>query len=373
MTRFSQQNFPQPRVTQRVSQLFFFRKSCRWLLWGLFALAVVHRLAWLATVPPPQATNDEYFYLWSGMSMIEGEAPIAWTMLHKPETPILGIFKWKSAEYTIMRPAFDQPPVFSLLTGLSATAAGATAMVANLERPASVTTLWDVPLGRLRMQSVLLFAASFWLMWGWLRLAIGPVAALVSLVMFSCIDVLVIHHRLVVPDTLTTPLTLGTFYVLERWRRGWMPHSRAAGIITVAVGLAGGAKIVALATVPAAFAWSATLFRGRRALFPCLWTCAGAVLALLIVFSFAITYGLLQFVDTMQAQAARFADLGGLFDLIRRQLMIQQDYVNSWLLSGWLLAFMGIASARGPQRAVYAALIGYVIGYTFFAQADVFG
>ncbi len=352
------------------------RRFRRWHLWivlAIFILSVIHRIAGLGAIPAPGETSDEISHVWAGLSLLSGDPPRSWTQLDLPPDYLLGHLDPAHQGFSIVRPAFDHPPLFHLLVGTAAHLSGATPFSITLTNPANTITLWDVSLWRLRWLSLVLYMLSFWLMWKWLRLAIGPAAACVAIILFAFLENFTIHHRLVISDNLVTPLLLFVMLSLERWRRGWLSPRKAGLYVAVAIALAVTAKLIALAVVAAVFAWSAASFRGARALRPCRWAITGTAGGIIAIVSYAAIYGFDAFIQTMRAQSGRFYDLGGLFDLVRHQPLVHTDATSEWIVGAWLLVALGAATARGSRRGVFAALIGYVAAYIFFVPVDYYG
>jgi len=351
-----------------------FRRGYFWLLWLLFIAALAVRVSGLGAVPVPHDTEDEYFYLWSGLSMLRGEVPTAWSLLNADGIPKIGTYN-STHPLSIVRPALDHPPVYSLLTGAAAYVHGTIPVASNLVTSVSgeKIRLEELPAWQLRMLPLLLFAASFWLMWKWLHLTMGPAAAMGAMVVFSFLNSIVIHQRLSIADNFITPCLLSTFLALELWRRGRAGTARTVVMVAISIGLAGGAKLVALALMPAVFAWSASRLKGRRALLPCSWAIAGAMLTACIVIVFGLAYGMPELLSTMRAQSTRFYDLGGMYDLIRHNRLVHEERYDPLLMGGWLLAMIGCVSTRPAQRAVFVGMVGYLFGYSFFAPVDAYG
>lgn len=350
-----------------------FRRSHRWFIWTVFLLSLVHRIVGLGIVPAPGETNDEISHVWAGITLLAGEAPKSWTQLNVPPGYVVGHLDGSYHGYSVVQPSFDHPPLFHLLSGTAAKLAGAESYAARLDSPDSTTTLWRVDIARLRWLSILLYAVTFWIMWRWLRLALGPAGACVAMVLFAFLQNAVIHHRLALSDNLVTPLFLGIMLCLERWRRGIIMPRKAMLNMSACLALAVATKLIALAIIPAIVAWSASVKRGRAALQPILWSAAGAAIGIAIILAYAAAYGFDAFLQTMHAQSGRFYDIGAIFDLVRHQPLVHTGAISEWIVSAWLLVIFGLATARSGRRGIFAALLGYLVGYTFFVPVDYYG
>src|SRR5215207_8381571 len=84
------------------------------ILAARLVLAVLARVIGLGTSPPPHATDDEYWYAWSGLSMLHGQKPTSWSLLEGYRGHTLGWGYLGNTRYHFVRPALDHPPLFPL-------------------------------------------------------------------------------------------------------------------------------------------------------------------------------------------------------------------------------------------------------------------
>lgn len=349
------------------------RLRLRWAVWLIFAVSVALRLSALGQVPAPYETNDEFAYLWGGMSLLRGDPPRSWSLLDVPPPYMIGTYNGPQGQVSIVQPWFDHPPVFNIYSGLVGHLAGAQPEQTVLRGSGVETTLWQVNLTRHRVGALVLFAATFWLMWGWLRLAIGPVAALVAVAVLGMTQNFVIHQRLMVADNAVAPAGMLIMFALERWRRGWWTPARTGGVVVAALVGAIGSKMIALALVPAIFAWTSARMRGRAAMRPLAWALAGTGAAVLVILAYAAVYGFDAYRVITAIQSQRFYDLGGLVDAIRHQPVVHVESFDEWMIGAWMLAAAGMMATARAHRAVFAALFGFMAGYIFFVPVDLYG
>ncbi|MBI2327299.1 hypothetical protein HYU92_03165 [Candidatus Curtissbacteria bacterium] len=65
--------------------------------------------------PPFDATKDEFFYSWAGMSLIQTGTPKSWSIFNAyPDGEL--VYKW-GTWYRLVSPWLDKPPLYSLITG----------------------------------------------------------------------------------------------------------------------------------------------------------------------------------------------------------------------------------------------------------------
>src|SRR5262249_29825795 len=111
------------------------------------------------------------------------------------------VIKWRGRPYRIVKPYLDHPPLFSAFMGLWMTLLG-------------FHDIFAVDLFKMRVASLLLFAATFWLLWLVLRRYLDENRALLSLALFATSPLAVIDGRLVISENFFLGLYLGAYYLL---------------------------------------------------------------------------------------------------------------------------------------------------------------
>lgn len=341
----------------------------------LFVAAMAHRMVYLGNFPPPLATADEYHYFWAGMSMLDGEPPRSWSHLDVDEGSILGSFPFGGVMCPVVQPAFDHPPLFSFLAGITGKVMGAKPVEVPLQGPDGTTILWDVWFGKLRLLPVALFGVSFWLLWFMGRLLIGRSAALLGLTFFGGLGYFALHQRLVVPDSLLAPLAMGAFLTLELWRRNRLSSRQTGAIVITLLMLSTLTKIVGISLAAGIIAWGTIALRSNRPATRRLWiwSLSGALLGVAGVLFFAWLWGFDYFLHTTQAQSERFTSLDGFFEIISQQGLLSNAGFEPWLISGWIICFL--AAVKGPRRfqPIIFGYAGIAAAYTFFGGERLFG
>jgi len=331
------------------------------------------RFSALGSYPKPHATNDEYSNLWAGSSILNGSQPVAWSLLKGlPKANLLGHYQFDEDVYPLYQPYFDHPPVFQITTGLVGRLLGSESYKAKLRNPTNSVVLWDIPLWKLRLLPLSLYAISFWLLWNWVRLASGPFAALLSAALYGFVYSIVIHQRLVVSDNLVVPLLLGSMVILEKARKNRAQEKRTVTYVACAIILAVLTKLLALAIVPCIALWSYRLGDSKRA-FRITVVAIGASIIAILLFAF---YGWVLdwdgFVATMQSQSKRFAGFIALRHLFSHHPNVHSDGFSAWIFGGWILVFALVARSRSASSIQYACL-GYLAGYIFLAPDGLYG
>ena len=335
----------------------------------LFLFAMVHRVVYLGSYPLPHNTDDEYHYLWAGMSMLEGEAPRSWSFLPSEPSSLIGHFAMTGQMYPIVQPSFDHPPLFSFLCGVMGKVSGAKPLTVPLKNPEATTIIWDVWLGKVRLLPVALFGVSFWLLWLLGRLVAGRRVALMALLMYSSLEYFNVHQRLAVPDSLLTALVLGAFLVLELWRRGRISNGRAGVLVVVALVMCGTTKLVGLSLAAGIIGWASLALRrgGHMPMRVWVWAAMGAVITIAVVLGFAWLWGFPVFQFTLAQQGARFTSLDGLVEMISQQAWLTNPGFESWMVAGWVLFFMALVQGPRRMQPLVGGYLAIAVGYAFFA------
>ena len=120
----------------------------RLLLVAIFLVGLGLRVHHLDRFPERNRTADEYAWTWSGMTLLSEGTPRAWSWL--PGYPATPVVKWRDNDYRIVRPWLDHPPLYSLYVGA-------------FMRLAGVRDIFAVELETMRLSTMLLFPAAFFL------------------------------------------------------------------------------------------------------------------------------------------------------------------------------------------------------------------
>lgn len=320
-----------------------------WAAWlALFGLAFSLRLSQLATLPPHNATADEYGWTWAGMTLLDSGRPASWSWLKPYERQRIWLH-WRGADYPMAAPWMDNPPLFYVLMGAWMHASGTRDPLA-------------VDLEQMRRAVLLLFVAQFACFTLVLRQLLRPLPALVTLLLFATATPAVIQQRLVVSEALWVPLALAA-YALQLW---WLRRGGRGRLL----GLALLAALLPLTKLPAlGFTGFLALLALRRKQPPLLWALGlGSACGLLayVAYSFAVAGPF--FLEVLAAQGARFCGFAGFFYvLVRPRLMVVGVPYTPFLLAGaWCLVLS--ASRRGQEWAL--AVPVYVAGLALLANQE---
>ena len=334
------------------------------LFLALLVLALFLRRHDLAEYPAQYQTFDEYHYLCVGLSLLHEGRPTAWSPLSSylscGVTPrkvhILG-----GARVSMVCPALDHPPLFSLVAGAFAQLTGARRVFVP-QPEGGLFPLWDVDLGRARHLSLLLFAFSLFFLFEIARRAFSFDVACVAALFYGVIAHVVFQSRLIVTENLTTPLFLLNLYYLQRYVDGRSTRAGfgAATIVSTAAALL--CKLVAVSQA-AAVVYLLFLYRRRRdVVYPVVGVALGAALYL--------AYGWWQgwdvFWAVLSGQAGRFYGFNALVRIVTDPAVVHTPNLSYLLLLGWIALFGAVLYRRGTM--ILAAPLLYLLGFVFFAS-----
>lgn len=345
---------------------------------ALFACTLFLRAYDLSVFPLPFITSDEFHYPWVGMSLLNLEKPQAWSFLKAYEDLNLrkGRIFYNGHPFLIVQPAFDHPPLFSLVAGGFARLTGAKQIEVPLEyfqtgMPLFQPTgnyigkikIWDFDLGRVRLLTAVLFACSFFLLFSLIRRAYSFSAAFWSCLFYGTIMHVVAHGRLIVTEALLAPLLLGNLYVLQSYLAGNISRRKFGLLTTALVAAAPLTKLIAFGHAAIIVYLLLIIRRKKELIFPI----AGALLGLALYLAYGATYGWEAFRAVLASQSGRFNGFDAIEHIILQPYLFQKANFSYVLFVGWLAVFAAAYAARGASLLM-APLI-YLLIFVFFAEA----
>ncbi|MBI4066597.1 glycosyltransferase family 39 protein [Candidatus Gottesmanbacteria bacterium] len=168
---------------------------------SLLLLTVALRLHNYAVYPQRGATSDEYAFAFQGISLITHGIPTAWSAipLYKDVRHLIvdGLY------FPVVRPYLDHPPLFGLLIGLWAILA-------------RQTTFEVVRLATIRVIPIVLSLISSVFLYSLAKSVYGERVARWSLAIYATTTLFVVNSRIVVAESLVTPLWLAAVWMITR-------------------------------------------------------------------------------------------------------------------------------------------------------------
>jgi hypothetical protein len=323
----------------------------RVLLVAIFLVGLGLRLHHLDRFPERNRTADEYAWTWAGMTLWSEGTPRAWSWLpgYPPTTPVV---KWRGSDYRIVRPWLDHPPLYPLYVGAFMHAAG-------------VHDPFAVELETMRLSTMLLFAAAFFLFYAVARRYADEAQVLVALGFYTAAPSAVWNGRLVMAEQLMLPLALAGWWALLRFvetrRRRWIV------LVAVATALLPLTKAAALAF--ALFLFTVAVLRKERALAAAV--CLGGLVGLAVYAAYGAHYGWPLFRTLLRMQASRFTNFGGFYALVFTPRVVNQSFMYLPFLLGFFTLLADLRDGRAGDVGLFAAV--YAAGIAFFLPWNEYG
>ncbi len=151
------------------------------------------RLQQFSLYPPIGDTYDEYKAAFNGISLIEKHVPASWSWLGGYKD--FPVQKIRGVDYRIVQPWFDEPPLFSLMSG-------AYAMSHNM------TSLGEVDAGALRYPMVKLGALNIFLLFLIIYILRNPLEAILGSLIYATEPTIILGSRLPLSDNMVTSFAL---------------------------------------------------------------------------------------------------------------------------------------------------------------------
>jgi len=359
-----------PYEEDEPAQLALARSASSLLIVGsLFVLGLAVRLHDYVLAPGLTDVPTEFSFGWAGLRLLAGRAPSGASSLapyagHAVDVTYVGL------RFHLATPWVDAPPLWALLSGLSARVAGATQFqqltVEAMRRPSLLFGVITVPLG---------YALA--------RRVMPPIAALAAGALLAVEPGLVLLSRVSVPEAALAAAIL--FVVLlvsppvpETQPQGSAGVGPAPELAPSRAALASLAAVCALAPlarlsgIAVAVAGAGILYsRGLRREAVIAAAAGGAGLVAALLYGFAAGGGL--FLPVLKAQADSGGGAAGLLTLITGRPGPGRTLLDGWAVFGWIaLAYLaGNAKRRHRNRALLWPVVAYVaIAVPFLSARD---
>lgn len=182
-------------------------------------------------IPPFDATKDEFFYPWAGMTLIQTGTPKSWSILNAyPDGEV--VYKW-GTWYRLVSPWLDKPPLYSLITGSWVLLNGA-------------RDLFDVRLSVLRIVPIFLSFFTIFFTGILAKKIFSPTVGIIASLLYAFTPTIVLSNRLSLTENLLTPLVIITLVLFLTETKHKLIQPILAGL---GVGLALLTKDIAISLV----------------------------------------------------------------------------------------------------------------------------
>lgn len=311
-------------------------------LGAVLVAALGLRFAGYATTPALTDNADEVDWAWSGLTLITRHVPFGWSYLPAYAHPV--ILQANATSYPIVHPYLDHPPLFSLLIGLWAWAAGA-------------RQLTDVNAGMIRPPAILLSVLAIGLAYGLGRRLLGRRPALAGVALLATAPGAVLLGREVESEALLGVLLLAALLCTLRVLDGEGGAGTLAGLGLCCL-LAPLVKVPGLAVGGIAAAVLAG--RGHRPA-----AALAAVAAVAGLGGYAL-YGELfdgrLFLAVVADQGARRHGVMSAWEFVAAPAGVNRHLRDGWWLLGWL--GIGGLLARGARARTQMLLAWPVLAFS---------
>ncbi len=170
------------------------------LVIGILALGLYLRLHTYDLYPQRGATSDEYAFAFLGVSLLTKGVPISWSAIplyiNRTNLTIDKLY------FPIVTPYLDHPPLFGLLVGIWALITGQSTF-----ETITLTNIRLIPIGLSLLSLFLVFLLGKSLYGYWV--------GILSLLIYSVATIYVVNARIVVAESLLTPLYLAAIYIFS--------------------------------------------------------------------------------------------------------------------------------------------------------------
>lgn len=309
------------------------------LLCLITILGLLLRLNHYDQTPPWRESDDEIHYAWAGLSWMTEGVPKSWSYLSSyPKTES---FKAWGADWRIVSPMLEKPPLYSLLSGLT--------VLANGEKKFE-----EVRLSTIRLLPIGLSAITIFLTGMIASTLFSPMTGILAALLYAINPFIVLSNRLSVTENLITPLSLLTLWFFIKDQGS--PKYFYTYVAALCAGLTVLTKQSGIAVI-FAFAGLYIYFKHRKKLTSFLIISGGCALIFPLV-GFLYDWDLFLKLAT---EGRRIGIQGGLpqliFSILSRPLIgTQRLFPDGTMLLGYLLLFVspflysGTSSLRGTTR-----------------------
>ena len=293
----------------------------RFLILGLILLLGLYLRSYnLYTWPRLGATFDEYAWTWLGINLIQNHVPESWSPL--PGYTDKKHVVYQKANFVLVKPYLEHPPLFGLVAEGYAFLSGAKGMFdVNVQNIRGLALI----LGVLSIFMVYIFAAEVY------DYKIGLLASLV----YATVPTIVVGSRLVENENFFIPFFLLALYLISLYLKSYNPWLR--NLAAVVCGLLSLAKVPWLA---GALAIVLIFFYLRK------YMDAGKFLAVVIPMFllyplYAMHFNSQLFFHLFSFQFQRYdLTFNSIFALFTSPYLVDRFTVDGWIYFGWFAVFL---------------------------------
>ncbi len=295
----------------------------------------------LNTWPRLGATFDEYAWTWQGMNLIQTGVPSSWSP-HAQYTNFEQII-YQEANFRIVTPFLEHPPLFGLVAGSFAILNG-------------VDTMLDLHIRDIRPLALILGTLSIGLVFLLTRELYDKKTALIASFLYAVIPTVVVGSRIVQNENFFIPMWLLSLYFVSKYIKEKRTIFR--NIAAIICGLLVLAKIPWIAAAGSIFLIFLYLKKYKdAALF-----IFAPVLGLLVFIGYGLYYDADLFVKLWGLQVARYdLTFTSFFALFQKPYLVDRFYLDGWIYFGWFAFVLALTNFKKHYIIIFALLSYFVI------------
>lgn len=299
----------------------------------------------LNTWPRLGATFDEYAWTWLGINLIQNHTPISWSS--HPQYTNRKHLSYQGAQFWIVNPYLEHPPLFGIVAGFYALVNGANSML-------------DVDLGKIRGLALLLGVLSIFILYVFAAELYGYKIGLLSAFIYSLVPTVAIGSRLVQNENFFIPLFFLSLYLIVKFIKTNNPWFRNISAI-----ICGLLTLTKVPWIAGALAIVLIFFYLRK------YKDTFKFLAIVIpIFSLFFVYGFYLdgdlFIKLWQLQLQRYdIAFNSIFALFTSPFLADRLLIDGWIYFGWFAVFLLLVKDFKKNYMVLLPFLAYFSIYIF--------
>jgi len=295
----------------------------------------------LYTWPRLGATFDEYAWTWQGMNLIQTGTPRSWSPHAQYEN--FEQIVYQDANFRIVTPFLEHPPLFGLVAGSFAMLNG-------------VNDMLELHISDIRPLALLLGVLSTGLVFLFTKQLYDRKVALIAMFLYATIPTIVVGSRIVQNENFFIPMWLLSLFFVSKYIKGKKTIYR--NLAALICGLLVLAKIPWIAAAGSIFLIFLFLKKYKDAVLFII----APVLGLLLFVAYGFYYDADLFIKLWGLQIARY-DLTfiSVFALFQKPYLVDRFYLDGWIYFGWFAVVLLLPNIKKHFFIVLPLLSYFVI------------
>lgn len=321
--------------------MIFIKRNLVWILFFLtLFLGVYLRFDNLYTWPRLGATFDEYAWTWQGINLIQNGVPSSWSP--HPQYENSEQIVYQEANFRIVTPFLEHPPLFGLTAGSFAILNG-------------VDNMLELHIKDIRPLALLLGVISVGLVFLLTKELYDKKVALIAMLLYATIPTVVVGSRIVQNENFFIPTWLLSLFLVSKYIKGKKSiYRNLAAVICALLVLA---KIPWIAAAGSIFLIFLFLKKYKDAFI----FIVAPVIGLLLFIVYGLFYDADLFIKLWGLQIARYdLTFTSVFALFQKPYLVDRFYLDGWIYFGGL-AFILLVSNLKKHFLIVFPLIAYFV------------